>query len=127
MLLLAPIDLSDDQRKETRVQVADILFITAVFKLGDGLGNQDYELSVINYSRHGLGLLISEKEYPLVHILRPGQEIKGIRLFAEAALTIVDAKVRHITRLEEGEQAGQYLLGLESANALAFEPWGLEN
>lgn len=123
MLLLAPIDLGNDLRKETRTQVPDIQFLFAIFKLGDGLGNQDYELPVLNYSRHGLGLLISENEYPLVHMLRPGYEIKEIRLFAESALTIVDGIIRHITRIEEGEHNGHFLLGIESATALLFEPF----
>ncbi|RPI78892.1 MAG: hypothetical protein EHM45_04920 [Desulfobacteraceae bacterium] len=121
MLLLAPIDLRDDQRMEIRIQVPDIQFLFAIFKLADSPDNQDYELPVVNYSPHGLGLLISENEYSLAPRLCSGYEIKGIRLYAESALTLVDGIVRHVTRIEEGEYSGHFLLGIESATALRFE------
>jgi hypothetical protein len=121
MLLLAPVDLYDDQRKEDRLQVPDIRFLFAVFRLGHGLGNQDYELRVLDYSRHGLGLLISEREYPLVHILGPGYAIKEIRLFAEAAMALVNGTVRHVTPLDECKPGSHFLLGLELDTTHEFD------
>jgi hypothetical protein len=71
-------------------------------------------LNILNYSDHGLGLLVAEKDFNLLQMLNPGDRILEITIFAEPALIHMDGIVRHKTRIEDGRFRGDYILGLES-------------
>lgn len=105
----------EEKRKNERIRPKFPEFISAIFKLAKkGEKDQLYDLNVIDYSSHGLGLLITEKDFDLVQILSLEDKIHEITLFAAEALTTLDGTVRHITRIEEGKYESNYILGLRS-------------
>lgn len=75
---------------------------------------QSYELNILNYSDHGVGLLITEKDLNLLQMLSPGDRIPEIAIFAEPGLIHMDGTVRDKRRIEDGGFKGNYILGLES-------------
>ncbi len=105
----------EEKRKDERIRPEFPEFISAIFKLAKrGEKKQLYDLNVIDYSSHGLGLLITEKDFDLVQILSLEDKIPEITLFAAEALTTLDGTVRHITKIEKGKYKSNYILGLRS-------------
>lgn len=104
-----------EKRAEERITISFPEYIYALVKVDkDNQKDQLYELNILNCSSHGLGLLITEKDFDLLHIINPGDRISEIILFAESALMHLDGTVRHKTRIKDGEYTGNYLLGIES-------------
>jgi hypothetical protein len=108
-----------EKRIEERIMLSYPEYICALLKVG--LGDQKdqlYELNVLNCSSHGLGLLVTEKNFDLLHVINPGDKIPEIILFAESSLTHLDGTVRHKTKIKDGKYTGNYLLGIESNTIL---------
>ncbi len=104
----------EEKRAEQRFAFQSEEFISAVFKIPvEGDDNQIYELDIINWSGHGLALLVTEKDFDLIERLRPIHKIPEITLFAASAMMTVDGTLRHINKIEGGKYRGDYLLGLE--------------
>lgn len=105
----------EEKRREERATLEPPEVISAVFDLVKGPGkDQSYELNVINYSDHGLALLVTEKDLNLLQMLNPGDRIPEMVIFAEPGLIHIDGIVRHKTRVEAGRYRDNYILGLES-------------
>lgn len=78
-----------------------------------------YALRVHDYSKHGVGLIITENEFDLVDVLAIGDSIDPISFYtSEAIITNVRGVVRHITRIGEGPYEGCYMLGIESRDII---------
>ena len=77
-----------------------------------------WRLNVVNCSGHGLGLLINQTNSELLMILKPGDTIKDMMLYAEWAMLKVDAKVRHVSKIRQGSCKGMYILGVESGEII---------
>ena len=75
---------------------------------------QSYELNILNYSDHGVGLLITEKDLKFLQMLSPGDRIPEITIFVEPGLIHMDGTVRDRRRIEDEGFKGNYILGLES-------------
>jgi hypothetical protein len=104
-----------EKRIEERVMVSYPEYISALLKVGLSDQNEQlYELNVLNCSDHGLGLLVTEKNFDLLHVINPGDKIPEIILFAESSLTHLDGTVRHKTKIKDGKYTGNYVLGIES-------------
>ena len=104
-----------EKRREARTNFEMPEFIAVEFKLGKGSRKEKtYDLNVLNRSVHGLALLITEKDFELVQALNCGDKLQNIMFFAPSAMIRVDGTVRHMTKLEEGQLKGCYILGLES-------------
>ena len=116
-----------DTRKEERTVLTVPDFISVEFKLGKAPG-KDYQVGVIDCSSHGLGLLITKKDMKLVQMLKQGDKIKGMTCYAARAIITVDAEVKHITKIEEGNFKGQYIIGIESSEIIesCSPPWELD-
>ena len=116
-----------DTRKEERTVLAMPDFISVEFKLGKAPG-KDYQVGVIDCSSHGLGLLITKKDMELLQMLKPGDKIKEMTCYAARAMITVDAEVKHITKVEEGNFKGQYIIGVESSEIIEScrPPWELD-
>ena len=116
-----------ETRKEERTifEVPD--FISVEFKLGKAPG-KDYQVGVFDCSSHGLGLLITKKDIKLLRMLKPGDKIKGMTCYAARAMITVDTVVKHITKIEEGNFKGQYIIGIESSEIIEScrPPWELD-
>ena len=113
MLIPALITLAD-RRKEERVFPETLEFISAIFKWEKGpCKAQTYELDILNYSKRGLALLLTEKDDHLFISLESGERVSEMTLFAESALTVVNGTVRHKTRIEDGIYRGCFVIGME--------------
>jgi len=116
-----------DTRKEDRTALAMPDFISIEFNLGKAPG-KDYQVGVIDCSSRGLGLLITRKDMELLQMLKKGDKIKGMTCYAARAMITVDAEVKHITKIEEGNFKGQYIIGIESSEIIEScrPPWELD-
>ena len=116
-----------DTRKEERSVLTTPDFISVEFKLGKAPG-KDYQVGVIDCSSRGLGLLITRKDMELLQMLKKGDKIKGMTCYAARAMITVDAEVKHITKIEEGNFKGQYIIGIESSEIIEScrPPWELD-
>lgn len=105
-----------DRRREVRqtYDVPDFVSVEFTVKGGD----KNYSLSVKDCSRHGLGVLIGQKDFDLLPLVKPGDRIEGISFYSEKSIIKVDGIVRHITQIKTGEHQGLYILGLESPHIL---------
>jgi hypothetical protein len=111
-----------ERRKEKRFSNDIPEMVSVEFKIEKGAGKpKSYELNVYDVSRHGLGILITEKDFELLNILEKGDEIKEITFYATAAIIKVQGTVRHKSKIREGKYAGSYILGLESPDII--EGW----
>ncbi len=110
----------EDQRKEARVSREVPDFLCASFCWTEGPEkSRIYESNILNYSRHGLALLLPNKDRRFFEIIEPGDRIAEITLFAESALTRVDGIVRHKACIESGDDRGFFVIGLETEARLA--------
>ncbi len=108
-----------EKRGETRFHPESPDFLSAVVTLeGKNHGGRSYDLRVLNYSSHGLGLLVGEENSSLVAELEAGDRIQGILLYGEALLVRISAVVRHKSEIQEGPHAGSFVVGLESEDGL---------
>ncbi len=116
-----------DTRKEERTVLTTPDFISVEFKLGKAPG-KDYQVGVIDCSSRGLGLLITKKNGELLQMLKQGDKIKDMTCYAARAMITVDAEVKHITKLEEGNFKGQFIIGIESSEIIEScrPPWELD-
>ena len=101
-------------------------FFSAVFSLEQNSeGNHSYELNILDYSPHGLGLLLTERDFGLLDRVDPGDRLCGIQIFADSAFTRLDGIVRHKTPINEGKYQGSFILGLESSTTIEFSKLGI--
>jgi hypothetical protein len=103
-----------ERRREERFAVEKPELVSAEVRLGNGTkGDKVYDLNVINYSRHGLGLLVTRKDFDLLHGLNRGDTLSDITFFCKSDLLKVNGTVRHKTRITDGEYRGCYIIGIE--------------
>jgi hypothetical protein len=106
------LELAKEKRRERRhvYEVPD--FISVEFSV---MGRDKvYDLDVIDCSMHGLGILISKKDFDLVRLVKPGDRIRDIVLYSENAMIKVDGVVRHMTKMSTGKHKDSYVMGIES-------------
>jgi hypothetical protein len=105
----------EERRREERVTLDSPEVISAVFYLDtDPEEFRSYELNILDYSDHGVALLVKKKDSDLLQMLDPGDRIPEITIFSEPGLIHMDGTVRHKTKIEAGKHRGNYILGLES-------------
>jgi hypothetical protein len=108
-----------EQRRDDRVIPKMPDFISVEFSLGDESGKKrSYELDIVDCSKHGLGLLVTDKDIELLRILKPGDKIRDITFFATWTMIQVDAVVKHRSKIESGKHKGQYVIGVESSQII---------
>ena len=112
----------DERRKEKRFTYDIPEMVSVEFKIEKAPGgSKSYELNVYDCSQHGLGILITDKDFELLNILEKGDEIKEITFYATAAIIRVRGTVRHKSTIQEGKYKGCYILGIESPDII--EGW----
>ncbi len=104
-----------DRRKWERVssRIPEFVFVEFEIMKSDGQP-LPFKLRVVNYSKYGLGLLVSEEQKHILNMIKPGDKLRDVTFFARWAVIKVDALVRHITELDSGPNKGQYIIGVES-------------
>lgn len=78
-----------------------------------------YDLKVKDCSKHGLGILITQKDFDLLSVLKKGDTIQDISFFAKWSVFNIDGTVQHKTKIEEGEFKGCYILGIKSQDIIS--------
>jgi hypothetical protein len=109
----------EERRKEERLHPDSPDFLSAIFThTNKNQETRTYDLRVLNYSGHGLGLLVKKEASALLGQLQQGDLIPEILLFGEALMTRLSAVVRHKSEISEGPYAGSFIVGLESEASL---------
>jgi hypothetical protein len=110
------LELTRERRREARHLYEMPEFVSVEFSI---MGKEKvYDLGVMDCSRHGLGILITKKDFDLVRLVKPGDRIRDIMLYSENAMIKVDGVVRHITKMSTGKSKGSYLMGVESPEVI---------
>jgi hypothetical protein len=103
-----------EKRKEPRIVYEKLEMVSVEFRLPMG-GEKDrsYTLNVLDRSKGGLGLLVTQKDFNLLKVLNPGDKLQNMTLYSESLMMRIDAIVKHKTRIEEGNYKGCHILGIE--------------
>jgi hypothetical protein len=105
----------EERRMEDRFTFSFPEYTCAVLTLPqEDQKDQMLETSVLNYSRHGLGLLVKKWDFPLLRHVRPGDRIQDIILYGEGLLVNLSGIVRHKTEILVGAYSGDFVLGIQS-------------
>ena len=88
-------------------------FVYVRFKIDkESEENRERVLNVIDSSKTGLALLITDKDSDLPHVLEKGDKIRDMAFFGARVKIKEDGIVRHITKVKDGEYKGCYILGV---------------
>jgi len=89
-------------------------FVNAVFTLRKGAKkDRTYKLEIIDRSPDGVGMLITKKDFDLLEILKEGDKLQGLELYAPTAMIKVAGTVRHKTEIKDPKYKGSYALGVK--------------
>ena len=98
-------------------------FLYGILVLRKGTeGSATYELEIINRSAYGIGMLVTKNDFDLLEILKEGDELQDLELYAPTAVVRVTGSVRHKTRLQEKKYEGSYVLGIKLDETLEDLP-----
>ncbi len=81
---------------------------------GGGDASTVYAFRVINTSERGLGVLIPDGERAFLGLIKAGDIIPSLTLFAKDSFIKVEARVAHVTQIKGGREKGNFIMGLES-------------
>jgi hypothetical protein len=117
MITLPPsLELAKERRREKRHLYDMPDFVSVEFSI---MGKDKvYDLGVLDCSMHGLGILITKKDFDLVRLVKAGDRIKDIVLYSETARIKVDGVVRHLTKMSTGKYKDSYVMGIESPEVI---------
>jgi hypothetical protein len=89
-------------------------FVNAVFTLRKGAKkDRTYKLEIIDRSPDGIGMLITKKDFDLLEIIKEGDKLQGLELYASTAMIKVNGTVRHKTEIGDPKYKGSYKLGIK--------------
>ncbi len=110
------LELAKERRREKR-RIYDMPdFVSVEFSI---MGKDKvYDLGVMDCSMHGLGILITKKDFDLVRLVKLGDRIRDIVLYSETARIKVDGVVRHLTKMSTGKHKDSYVMGIESPEVI---------
>ena len=110
------LELAKERRREKRHLYDMPNFVSVEFSI---MGKDKvYNLEVMDCSMHGLGILITKKDFDLVRLVKPGDRIRDIVLYSETARIKVDGVVRHLTKMSTGKYKDSYVMGIESPEVI---------
>jgi hypothetical protein len=110
------LELTRERRREARHLYEMPDFVSVEFSI---MGKDKvYDLGVMDCSQHGLGILITKKDFDLVRLVKPGDRIRDIMLYSENAMIRIDGVVRHITKMSTGKYKDSYVMGVESPEVI---------
>ncbi|RLB73494.1 MAG: hypothetical protein DRH03_03165 [Deltaproteobacteria bacterium] len=107
------------KRRDYRIvtKLSDFAYVEFLMEMPTGIGKY-FRLNVINYSNHGIGILVLEKDFDLMELLESGNTIKNVTFSASWAMITLDVTVRHISKMASGSYAGAYLVGVETCEMI---------
>lgn len=108
-----------EERLEDRINLDMLEPISVRLTVGkEPDARRTYDLTVVDYSRRGLGLLVTRNDFNLLEELNVGDRIRDMVLYAPWAVTEVDGKVAHKTELQDGDHKGCFMLGIKSRDLI---------
>lgn len=116
LLLAFPLSVQvHEQRRQERINLDVLEPVSVKITVGKEPNEQKtYDLTVVDCSRHGLGLLVTPNAFDLLGQLNVGDRIRDMVLYAPWAVTKLDGKVAHKTELQDGDHKGCFMLGIKS-------------
>jgi hypothetical protein len=110
------LELAKERRREERHTCEMPDFVSVEFSI---MGKDKvYDLGVMDCSMHGLGILITRKDFDLVRLVKPGDRIRDIVLYSANAMIKVDGVVRHMSKMSSGKHKDSYVMGIESPEVI---------
>jgi CheY-like chemotaxis protein len=110
---------NEENRREERFKYKLPEFVYVEFKLGKApKKGKVYDLNVMDYSRNGLGIVVTQKDSELLQMVDEGDKLKDITFCASWTMMKVDGTVRHKSKIEEGKYKDCYILGIESPDII---------
>lgn len=89
-------------------------FVNAVFTLRKGAKrHRTYKLEIIDRSPDGVGMLITKKDFDLLEIVKEGDKLQDLEVYAASAMIKVAGTVRHKTAIKDPKHKGSYALGIK--------------
>jgi len=105
----------EEKRFEERFTYELPDFVSAEFSLdNESKDKKTYELATMDCSRHGLGLIIAKENFDLLKKLKKGDKLQDMLFYASWSRIQVNGIVKHLTKIQDGQHKGCYLLGIES-------------
>jgi len=102
----------EDKRREERIENGLTKFLSVEFRLeGD---RKVYHLKVINLGPSGIGFIVDKENLDLLNKVTVGETIRNLRFFLPQATLTIDAEVKHVTPINQGESRGSYIVGIKS-------------
>ncbi len=110
---------NEENRREERFKYNLPEFVYVEFKLGKTPKKEKvYDLKVMDYSRNGLGMVVTQKDSELLQMVDEGDELQDITFCASWTMIKVDGTVRHKSKIEDGKYKDCYILGIESPDII---------
>jgi hypothetical protein len=81
-------------------------------------GDRFRHLNVLNCSKYGLALLVTQKDLDLLSTVHRGDRLDHITILASWAMITVSGTVSHVTKIEQGKHRGYYSLGIDSRDII---------
>ena len=112
----------NDKRREERFVSETPDFISAEFRGGKS-SKKDvlYNLNVLDCSRHGIGMIVTQKDFDLLKILKKGDSLENIIFYTPQSRIEVNGTVSHVTKIADGKYKGCYIIGINSPEII--ESW----
>ncbi|MFW6115303.1 MAG: hypothetical protein ACOC6E_03295 [Thermodesulfobacteriota bacterium] len=109
----------EEKRSEERISegLENILSVSFTLESGD----KQYQLPVGNIGSSGMGLIVEKANFDLFEKIKLGDLLRDIMIFLPVATMTIDAAVKHMTLIKEGQFRGCYLLGIEAASSMDFQ------
>ena len=109
----------EEKRRQDRIPYEKPEFVSVEFRAGKGAEKDKvYDLNVIDCSGTGLGILITQRDFDLLKIVKEGDILRDMTFFATWTMITVDGTVRHKTKIEEGKHKGCYVMGIQSQDII---------
>jgi hypothetical protein len=110
------LELARESRRERRHTYEMPDFVSVAFSI---MGKDKvYDLGVMDCSMHGLGILVTSKDFDLVRLVKPGDRIRDIVFYSGNAMIKADGVVRHLTKMSTGKYKDSYVMGIESPEVI---------
>lgn len=104
----------EDRRRYDRKPGEIPHFLYAFLRLPKGKAKSvTFKLKIIDCSVGGVGMLVTRKNFEVLEMVKNGDELKDLELYARRAMIRVSGTVRHKTRLEKPKYKGSYVIGIE--------------
>jgi len=113
-----------ERRRWERLKYKLLESVYIEFQIGEtSKKGKVYDLKVMDYSRNGLGIVVTQKDSELLQMINEGDKLKDITFCSSWTTIKVDGMVRHKSKIEEGKYKDCYLLGIESQDIIdSYKP-----